>query len=221
MPSMPHWRRSALRCAAIRAPIRARHRMPWREARPWPTTRRYARRWRSWPQASGKLRSYNSARCCARRNCRMPTQRPAARRDWTSHCGAALQTMRILQAGWSWPSVWREASKSHRRLPYSGCARPQRVLAELHGARRLSEWVAVWMDALETGPWAFRSRWSSIEYQAAERFRELLASLSVGDAVFGTHSRDSAQRILARAARETAFQVQTGVPRDLGERPTA
>lgn len=87
-----------------------------------------------------------------------------------------------------------------------------RVLAELHGARHLSEWVAVWMDALETGPWAFRNRWSSIEYQAAERFRELLANLSVGDAVFGSHSRESAQAILARAARETAFQVQTGVP---------
>jgi probable DNA repair protein len=88
----------------------------------------------------------------------------------------------------------------------------QQVLAELHGARRLSEWVAVWMGALETGPWAFRRRWSSIEYQAAERFRELLASLSLGDAVFGTHSHESAQRILARAARETAFQAQTGVP---------
>jgi ATP-dependent helicase/nuclease subunit B len=86
------------------------------------------------------------------------------------------------------------------------------VLSELQGARRLSEWVAVWMGALESGPWMFRRRWSSLEYQAAERFRELLASLATGDAVFGTHSRESAQRILARAARETAFQVQTGVP---------
>jgi ATP-dependent helicase/nuclease subunit B len=86
------------------------------------------------------------------------------------------------------------------------------VLSELQGARRLSEWVAVWMAALESGPWMFRRRWSSLEYQAAERLRELLASLGLGDAVFGTHSRESAQRILARAARETAFQVQTGVP---------
>jgi ATP-dependent helicase/nuclease subunit B len=86
------------------------------------------------------------------------------------------------------------------------------VLSELQGARRLSEWVAVWMGAFESGPWMFRRRWSSLEYQAAERFRELLASLATGDAVFGTHSRESAQRILARAARETAFQVQTGVP---------
>jgi probable DNA repair protein len=86
------------------------------------------------------------------------------------------------------------------------------VLSQLQGARLLSEWVAVWMGALQVGPWAFSRRWSSIEYQAAEAFRELLAGLGLGDAVFGTHSRDSAQRILARAARETAFQVQTGVP---------
>jgi probable DNA repair protein len=86
------------------------------------------------------------------------------------------------------------------------------VLSQLQGARLFSEWVAVWMGALQSGPWAFSRRWSSIEYQAAERFRELLAALAMGDAVFGTHSRDSAQRILARAARETAFQVQTGVP---------
>ena len=86
------------------------------------------------------------------------------------------------------------------------------VLSQLQGARLFSEWVAVWMGALQHGPWAFSRRWSSIEYQAAEAFRELLAGLSLGDAVFGTHSRDSAQRILARAARETAFQVQTGVP---------
>jgi len=86
------------------------------------------------------------------------------------------------------------------------------VLSQLQGARLFSEWVAVWTGALQIGPWAFSRRWSSIEYQAAEAFRELLADLSLGDAVFGTHSRDSAQRILARAARETAFQVQTGVP---------
>jgi len=86
------------------------------------------------------------------------------------------------------------------------------VLSRLQGARLFSEWVAVWMGALQLGPWAFSRRWSSVEYQAAERFRELLAGLGLGDAVFGTHSRDSAQRILARAARETPFQVQTGVP---------
>ncbi len=116
-------------------------------------------------------------------------------------------------AGWLELSE-RVAAASHI-VPVAAVQRlraAQRALAESHGARHLSEWVAVWMAALETGPWAFRRRWSSIEYQAAERFRELLASLSVGDAVFGTHTRDSAQGILARAARETPFQVQTGVP---------
>ena len=61
-------------------------------------------------------------------------------------------------------------------------------------------------------PWALRQRWSSTEYQAAERFRELLAALATADAFFGMHSRSSAQRILRRAAHETAFQAQTGVP---------
>jgi ATP-dependent helicase/nuclease subunit B len=88
----------------------------------------------------------------------------------------------------------------------------QQGLAQLRGAQRFSAWVPVWIVALDAASWAFRGRWSSIEYQAAERFRELLASLATGDAVFGTQSRDSAQRILRRAALETAFQVQTGVP---------
>jgi ATP-dependent helicase/nuclease subunit B len=88
----------------------------------------------------------------------------------------------------------------------------QRVLLDLHGAHPLSEWVSVWIAALEAGPWAMRSRWSSSEYQAAERFRELLASLAMADALLGTHSREAALRILRRAVHDTAFQVQTGVP---------
>ena len=84
----------------------------------------------------------------------------------------------------------------------------------LHGldARPMSEWVPVWIAALEAGPWALRGRWSSVEYQAAERFRELLASLAMADAVLGSHSAESAQRVLRRAVNDTPFQVQTGVP---------
>ncbi len=116
-------------------------------------------------------------------------------------------------------SAWLNlAERVARSEQIDGAAALQRLcaahqtLSELRGAQRFSEWIPIWIAALEAGPWAFRRRWSSIEYQAAERFRELLASLAMGDAVFGTHSRDSAQRILQRAARETAFQVQTGVP---------
>jgi probable DNA repair protein len=113
-----------------------------------------------------------------------------------------------------WLEQAERVARSERIAPVAAVQRlrsAQRLLAELHGARRLSEWVAHWMAALEAGPWAFRGRWSSIEFQSAERFRELLATLGLGDAVFGTHSRESAQGILGRAARETAFQVQTGV----------
>ena len=87
-----------------------------------------------------------------------------------------------------------------------------RVLDELRGGAPLSRWVAAWIRCFESGPWALRHRWSSVEYQAAERLRELLAALGAGDAFFGTHSRRSAQHLLRRAARDTAFQPQTGIP---------
>ena len=87
-----------------------------------------------------------------------------------------------------------------------------RALDEVRGIQPLSRWAAVWIHSFDLGPWALRRRWSSTEYQAAERFRELLAALATADSFFGTHSRSSAQGILRRAAQETAFQVQTGVP---------
>lgn len=87
-----------------------------------------------------------------------------------------------------------------------------RALEDVRGSQSLSRWVAVWIRSLEAGPWSLRYRWSSIEYQAAERFRELLAALAAADAFFGAHSRQSAQRLLRRAARDTPFQIQTGVP---------
>jgi probable DNA repair protein len=71
--------------------------------------------------------------------------------------------------------------------------------------------VSAWIRAFELAPWALRQRWSSTEYQAAERFRELLGKLATADSFFGAQTRPSAQHILRRAARDTAFQVQTGV----------
>jgi probable DNA repair protein len=85
-------------------------------------------------------------------------------------------------------------------------------LDELRGAHHLSRWVRAWVRAFEAGPWALRGRWSSAEYQSAERFRELLGQLAAADSFFGTHSRRSALGIVRRAARDTAFQVKTGVP---------
>jgi probable DNA repair protein len=87
-----------------------------------------------------------------------------------------------------------------------------RTLEDLRGSHPISRWVPAWIAALEAAPWALRHRWSSVEYQAAERFRELLGRLATGDSIFGTQSRGAALRILLRAARDTAFQVQTGIP---------
>jgi len=87
-----------------------------------------------------------------------------------------------------------------------------RALEALRGNHPISRWVPAWITALDLGPWALRHRWSSVEYQSAERFRELLGTLATADPLFGSHSRRSAQGILRRAARDTAFQVQTGIP---------
>jgi ATP-dependent helicase/nuclease subunit B len=85
------------------------------------------------------------------------------------------------------------------------------ALNEASGQHYISRWVPAWISAFELAPWALRHRWSSTEYQAAERFRELLGKLATADSFFGAQSRGSAQHILRRAARDTAFQVQTGV----------
>jgi probable DNA repair protein len=85
-------------------------------------------------------------------------------------------------------------------------------LQAVRGSHPISRWVPEWIAALELAPWALRARWLSGEYQAAERFRELLSALAAADAFYGQLSRRAAQRLLRRAALETAFQVQTGVP---------
>jgi ATP-dependent helicase/nuclease subunit B len=87
-----------------------------------------------------------------------------------------------------------------------------KVLDALGGAHPVSRWAAAWVEAFEVGPWVERCRWSSSEFQAAERFRELLGTMATGDDLFGARSAASAARLLQRAAHDTAFQVQTGIP---------
>jgi hypothetical protein len=87
-----------------------------------------------------------------------------------------------------------------------------RVLEGLQGHHRMSRWLSIWIDAFEAGPWSLRARWSSAEFQSAVRFRELLETLALGDRTFEHLSRRAAESILERAARDTPFQIQTGVP---------
>jgi ATP-dependent helicase/nuclease subunit B len=86
------------------------------------------------------------------------------------------------------------------------------ALEAVQPTNRMSEWIGAWVRALNAGPWSMRQRWSSVEFQAAQRFRELLAALAGAETFFGRQPRDAAQRILARSANETAFQPQTGIP---------
>jgi len=87
-----------------------------------------------------------------------------------------------------------------------------RVLEGLQGQHRMSRWLSIWIEAFEAGPWSLQARWSSAEFQSAVRFRELLETLALGDRTFESLSRRAAESILERAARDTPFQIQTGVP---------
>lgn len=114
-----------------------------------------------------------------------------------------------------WLTLSDRVARAHTLGPAAAVQRLHaalQVLLSLRGDHQVSRWVSIWVTAIEAGPWALRHRWSSIEYQSAERFKELLASLACADALFGAQSRQSAERILTRAARDTAFQPQTGIP---------
>ena len=115
----------------------------------------------------------------------------------------------------AWLALSDEAARAEAWGPIGALQRLQmasRQLLALRGAHPFSTWLPIWISALEVAPWAQRAQWSSVEYQAAERFRELLSSLAAADAIVGSQTREVAQRVLRRAARDTAFQPQTGVP---------
>jgi len=114
-----------------------------------------------------------------------------------------------------WLALSDRVAREHALGPIAAAQRLHaalQALLSLRGSHPLSRWVSIWVAAVESGPWALRHRWSSIEYQSAERFKELLVSLACADSLLGPQSHLSAEGILTRAARDTAFQPQTGIP---------
>jgi len=114
-----------------------------------------------------------------------------------------------------WLSLSDRVSREGAAAPVAAVQRLRVVLGileSIRGRHPLSRWVSLWVDAFEAGPWAERHRWSSTEFQSAERFRALLAALATADNLFGAQSAAAAAGILHRAARDTAFQPQTGIP---------
>jgi probable DNA repair protein len=114
---------------------------------------------------------------------------------------------------------WLKLCEEFRRFkslpPVTAAMHLSRALATLEAnasAKRMSEWIPLWLEAFKLGPWVLRRRWSSVEFQAAERLRDLLTSLVRADGFFGTQSRAAAARLLRRAVGEVSFQAQTGVP---------
>ena len=121
----------------------------------------------------------------------------------------------------AWLALTERVAAAHHLGAVAGVQRLRgafRALEELRGDHPISRWVPVWITALQSGPWELRHRWSSVEYQAAERFRDLLGQLAAADSLFGSQSRASAQRILQRAARDTPFQGANRRSAHLGER---
>jgi ATP-dependent helicase/nuclease subunit B len=115
----------------------------------------------------------------------------------------------------TWLGIAERVARTENLGPVAAVQRlraVRRALTGLRNTERISHWVSAWITALEAGPWAERSRWSSMEYQAAERFRELLAEMATAEFLFGSISPESALRALKRASHDTAFQPQTGVP---------
>ncbi|HEY2686209.1 MAG TPA: PD-(D/E)XK nuclease family protein [Steroidobacteraceae bacterium] len=114
-----------------------------------------------------------------------------------------------------WLKLCEEFRRAKSLPPVNAAAHLSRALATLEAsasAKRLSEWIPLWLEAFKLGPWLWRQRWSSTEFQAAERLRDLLAALARADGFFGTQSRLAANRLFKRAVGEVSFQVQTGVP---------
>lgn len=114
-----------------------------------------------------------------------------------------------------WLALAQETARAGAIEPAAAVTRLSdalRVLERQQGHQRMSQWLLVWIEAFEAGPWCLRQRWSSGEFQSAARFRELLETLALGDRTFAHLSRRAAESILERAARDTPFQVQTGIP---------
>jgi len=146
---------------------------------------------------------------------------PQLQAEAADAAAAALLDLRLRKLGPSeadaaaWPAIAERIAAAHALAPVAAVARLRSAFQVLDGVRGnapLSRWVAAWIAAFEAAPWALRHRWSSSEYQAAERFRELLATLAAADGFFGIQSRAAALRLLRRAAGDTMFQTQTGVP---------
>ena len=102
-----------------------------------------------------------------------------------------------------WLSVAERIARSRSLEPPAALARladAARALEALTGSHRMSRWLAIWVAAFDRGPWSLRHRWSSGEFQAADRFRELLATLGRGDGSFGGLSRVPPRAFCERAA---------------------
>jgi probable DNA repair protein len=115
----------------------------------------------------------------------------------------------------TWLALARRLAHERVSAALPALARIERcaeLVTALPGSQPLTYWASVWLQAFQAAAWAWPERWSSTEFQAAERFRDVVVGLAAAAALFGSRGAASALGLLQRAARDTAFQPQTGVP---------
>ena len=141
---------------------------------------------------------------------------------WTWRCAAARRAKADSRSGSTLADrVSRAPSRSGRSPPCSVCEPPRGALDELRGAHPMSRWVSLWISAFEAGPWRCAIVGRAPSINRPNDFANCWRRSRPAIALFGTHSRQSAEGILRRAARDTAFQVADRHSADLGERPIA
>ena len=166
--------------------------------------------------------SRSSALCCGRRSCKPTAAEAGAAALLDVQLRQARSAARPMRRAWLTVAERIAAgARSRVRLPPCSVCAARFARSTTCAARQpMSRWVAAWIAAFESGPWALRHRWSSVEYQAAERFRELLAALAAADAFFGTHSRRvGAAHPAARGARHAVSSANRSSA-DLDQRTT-
>jgi hypothetical protein len=123
----------------------------------------------------------------------------------------------------AWLALAERMAVAHGIAPLAPLQRLQgvlRALDEVRGNHSISRWVPAWITAFELGPWSLRHRWSSVEYQAAERFRELLGALATADlAPRGAgHGVSGADRRSADLGDRAAHRSVAELRRPVGQR---
>ena len=209
MPSMRRWRRSAFPWPRAR---RA-HPMPWPAERRSPSLRRCARRCDTLA-ASVDTVPFERFSALLRAPELQASAAEAGSRGALGRAAAQAGTQRGGSRGLAGAGGANRGRARHRPRRRAGspaaarCGRSTRCAAVIPSAAGYRPGS----PPSKRVPGRCGSAGRAPNIRRRSDFANCLGKLATADSLFGTHPARSAQRILRRAARDTAFQVQTGVP---------